>query len=242
MSRFLSNLPNDQMPVTGVLPILVNGNTVSIAPNPTFTCPDSNSGNTLDTNSSTLTLVKPGVTGQSNDSVASFMMRRFVSNTMNPYTEMTIALQHTDSTFTNNTRFRSDGGVYLHGTIPNSGPNSGTFQCLGGAFVGGAFYVGGNISCNAMSQRSDERLKKNVEPLTNCLEKVNQLQGVRYTLIEDEQKYIGLIAQSVEPVYPEFVLTSIDGTKNLMYQNIVAVIIEAVKELNLEVKELQKKK
>jgi len=88
---------------------------------------------------------------------------------------------------------------------------------------------------------SDERLKDNIKTLTNGLDKVKQLRGVTYT--RDEKESIGVIAQEVEKILPEIVLTADDemGTKSVDYSRITAVLIEAVKELSARVKELENK-
>jgi hypothetical protein len=88
---------------------------------------------------------------------------------------------------------------------------------------------------------SDERLKDNIKTLTDGLDKVEQLRGVTYT--RDEKESIGVIAQEVEKILPEIVLTADDemGTKSVDYSRITAVLIEAVKELSARVKELENK-
>ena len=88
---------------------------------------------------------------------------------------------------------------------------------------------------------SDERLKDNIETLEDGLDKVEQLRGVTYT--RDERKNIGVIAQEVEKILPEIVLTADDemGTKSVDYSRLTAVLIEAVKDLSARVKELEGK-
>lgn len=88
---------------------------------------------------------------------------------------------------------------------------------------------------------SDERLKDNIETIENGLDKVEQLRGVTYT--RDEKESIGVIAQEVEKILPEIVLTADDemGTKSVDYGRLTAVLIEAVKDLSARVKELEGK-
>jgi len=88
---------------------------------------------------------------------------------------------------------------------------------------------------------SDERLKDNIETIENGLDKVEQLRGVTYT--RDEKENIGVIAQEVEKILPEIVLTADDemGTKSVDYSRLTAVLIEAVKDLSARVKELEDK-
>lgn len=94
---------------------------------------------------------------------------------------------------------------------------------------------------NNVTAFSDERLKDNIETLENGLSKVEQLRGVTYT--RDEKKNIGVIAQEVEKILPEVVLTADDemGTKSVDYSRLTAVLIEAVKDLSDRVKELEGK-
>jgi hypothetical protein len=92
---------------------------------------------------------------------------------------------------------------------------------------------------------SDERLKKNIEPLKSSLDKIMHLQGVSYEWRERKnerrgfaaQKEVGLIAQEVEAVLPELVHTDGIGLKAIAYDKIVPVLIEAVKEQQKELKE-----
>jgi hypothetical protein len=92
---------------------------------------------------------------------------------------------------------------------------------------------------NNVTAFSDERLKSNIETIEGGLDKVEQLRGVTY--IRDERDNIGVIAQEIEKVLPEIVLTADDemGTKSVDYSRITAVLIEAVKELSAKVKYLE---
>ena len=94
---------------------------------------------------------------------------------------------------------------------------------------------------NNVTAFSDARLKDNIETLKDGLDKVEQLRGVTYT--RDDREEIGVIAQEVEKILPEIVLTADDemGTKSVDYSRITAVLIEAVKDLSARVKELESK-
>lgn len=87
---------------------------------------------------------------------------------------------------------------------------------------------------------SDERLKDDVETIENACEKVCNLRGVEYTWnagSREGQREIGVIAQEVEQVIPQIVhekeLPFVDGGtyKTVDYEKIVALLIEANKEL-----------
>ena len=74
---------------------------------------------------------------------------------------------------------------------------------------------------------------------------VEQLNGVYYTLIDDDQtrRHVGLIAQDVQGVLPEVVFEGEDEEKMLgiAYPQLVAVLINAVKELSAKVAALEEK-
>jgi trimeric autotransporter adhesin len=81
---------------------------------------------------------------------------------------------------------------------------------------------------------SDERFKKNIEPLQTALDKVMNLKGVSYEWKEKKGfgkgKDIGFIAQDVESVIPELVHTDDQGYKSVAYDKITPVLVEAFKE------------
>jgi hypothetical protein len=75
---------------------------------------------------------------------------------------------------------------------------------------------------------SDERLKDNIQTLDG--KKALQMRGVSY--IRDGKEGSGVIAQEIEKIAPELVLTADDeqGTKSVAYGNLVGYLIEAIKE------------
>jgi hypothetical protein len=60
-------------------------------------------------------------------------------------------------------------------------------------------------------------------------------------LAEQSRKYYGMIAQDVERIVPELVRTMPDGTKGLMYQSIIPLLIEAIKIQQREIEDLQER-
>jgi hypothetical protein len=108
---------------------------------------------------------------------------------------------------------------------------------------------------------SDARLKKDIHPLENSLEKIRKLRGVHFKWREPEEREIakklvlpttrlqtGLIAQDVESVFPELVTKNkdFDGirannaeeVKTINYNGLIAPVIEAIKELSHEISQL----
>lgn len=113
--------------------------------------------------------------------------------------------------------------------------------------------VNGDFSANVITavdvnSTSDRRLKENIIAITDGLSIVNSLQGVRFNFKDKSgenhrnETKIGLIAQDVKKILPE-VVSSMPGqdTLTIGYQNIVAVLIEAVKELSAELDSLKRK-
>ena len=87
---------------------------------------------------------------------------------------------------------------------------------------------------------SDEKLKTNVKTIENGLEKVLSLRGVEYDRVDIDSHQIGVIAQEVEKIIPEVVSTNTEtGTKSVAYGNLVGVLIEAIKDLKVEISELK---
>ena len=85
---------------------------------------------------------------------------------------------------------------------------------------------------------SDIALKTNIKPITNTLEKIQQITGYKYKFIKSNENSIGVVAQEVEKVFPELV-DGTEGNKTLQYNGLIGVLIEAVKELSAEVAALK---
>jgi hypothetical protein len=104
--------------------------------------------------------------------------------------------------------------------------------------------MSGNLTmAGTVTASSDIRLKDNIEIIQNGLEKVLSLNGVTFTRKDQEDKtkiHVGLIAQEVEEVIPEIVSEDNLGMKSVAYGNIVAVLIEAIKEQQIQIDTLRK--
>jgi hypothetical protein len=89
---------------------------------------------------------------------------------------------------------------------------------------------------------SDITVKKEVKRIENAIEKVKELNGYTYVRTDDETgtRRAGVIAQEVQKVLPEVVSANPDGTLNVAYSNMVALLIEAIKEQQNEIDELKK--
>jgi hypothetical protein len=109
--------------------------------------------------------------------------------------------------------------------------------------------VNGHARATGFWWSSDVRLKRDVKPLGSVLERVGMLRGVEFEWDVDQVaegasalgKRIGVIAQEVEEVFPELVKTAGDGIKAVSYSDLVAVLLQAVKELGSEIAALEKR-
>ena len=124
-------------------------------------------------------------------------------------------------------------------------PSNQTAQTL---YVGGPINADGDVTA---FYSSDRRLKENIKPIENSLDKIKKLNGVTFDWIKltEEEKGVkhqynegsdlGVIAQEVEEVLPELVKTRKSGYKAVDYQKLTAVLIEAVKEQQTQIEELK---
>lgn len=91
--------------------------------------------------------------------------------------------------------------------------------------------VKGTSFATAYQATSDLRLKTDLKALNKALETVSKLSGYTYTLKDEKQRRGGLIAQEVESVFPEAVRTDSKGYKSIDYNAIIALLVNAIKEL-----------
>jgi hypothetical protein len=103
---------------------------------------------------------------------------------------------------------------------------------------------------------SDIRLKENIKPIENAIEKIRKISGNTYdwkSELKDVHGYegndVGVIAQEVESVLPQLVQDRDNGYKAVKYDKLVALLIEGIKEqqikidnLTIEVENLKKQK
>jgi hypothetical protein len=132
-------------------------------------------------------------------------------------------------------QLRADGGSYdqlvlIDGGNVGIGTSNPTYR----------LHVSGRLKTSGINETSDIRLKKNIKPINGALENVLQMNGVTYDWRTDEfpemglndDSQHGLIAQELEAIVPELVLTGSDGYKSIEYTHLVPVLIEALKEQN----------
>ena len=157
-------------------------------------------------------------------------------------------------------------GIYSSGAdsfnITTGGTERTQINSLGVKVVNGA--LGVNVTPNGTDGRidagndvvaystSDKRLKENIKPLDNALDKVLQINGIEFdskqltkkekkTIHGNEGHDVGVIAQEIEEVLPEVVTTRDTGYKAVKYEKIVPLLIEAIKEQQQQINKLQEK-
>jgi hypothetical protein len=136
-------------------------------------------------------------------------------------------------------KFRVDmrgGDIYLgvnntgHILFDTGATNSTTYMT-----ISGGLRVSDDVIAFAIS---DERVKDNVQPITNALEKLEQITGVSFDWKPESGHHghdYGVIAQEIEKVLPEVVSTRDSGYKAVKYEKIIPLLIEAIKELSKKV-------
>jgi hypothetical protein len=103
-------------------------------------------------------------------------------------------------------------------------------------YEGNAFKPGGG----SWGVVSDERLKKDIQPLKSALNRLMELRPVTYEYKEPEKMHqlpgtqIGLVAQEVETVFPDWVAVNADGYKTVNIRGFEALAVQALRELREE--------
>jgi hypothetical protein len=134
-------------------------------------------------------------------------------------------------------------------------PSTGTLgitsiNCSGtitvGTLIASSVNYNGNVSITGdldvlgdISSSSDINLKENIKTVENSLDTLTQLRGVSFDWKKTGRSSYGVIAQELEEILPELVKNG--EVKSVNYNGLIGVLIEAVKELSEEVKELKKK-
>jgi hypothetical protein len=126
-------------------------------------------------------------------------------------------------------------------------PDWAALQFAGNSYFNSNVQVAGDITAASCCGASDLRLKRDIAPLSNSLDKVLGLSGVEFRWDEependawkapDSSTHIGLVAQDVEKVLPEVVHTDGRGYKSVEYDKLTALLVEALKE---QQKQIQK--
>ncbi len=145
--------------------------------------------------------------------------------------------------------------------ITTGGPRSTSIFNQTGSFyntnynigITGSLVVSGDVDAANFNTTSDKKLKTNLEKIEGALDKIEKLNGYTFNWLEsyndDKTRQIGLLANEVHEVQPELttqrdILLNGEEQRILLldYSKLTALLIEGIKELNKEVKELKSKK
>ena len=96
----------------------------------------------------------------------------------------------------------------------------------------------GTLSATIFTSLSDINQKKNIETITSAVDLTTKINGVRFDWKDTGEKSAGVIAQEVEEILPEIVHTNEDGIKTVNYNGIIALLIESIKEQQVQINNL----
>ncbi|KAF5071264.1 Chaperone of endosialidase [anaerobic digester metagenome] len=155
-------------------------------------------------------------------------------------------------------------GVEGIANVSGTGIRYGVFGSASGGTTNYAGYFAGNVAVTGtFTNTSDRNLKKNITPFGNALLMVTKMQGVTYEWKSDGEltdikknrskakaendftfnfpkgKQFGLIAQDLEKITPELVQTDEDGVKSVDYIKLIPILIEAIKEQQVQIETLE---
>ena len=110
-----------------------------------------------------------------------------------------------------------------------------------GTITAAEIAASGNVTSPFFYSQSDINLKKDVVPIVNALDIVKQLGGYSFKWKHNEAESFGLIAQYVEQVLPMLIGTTPDGSKTVLYNGIIALLLEAIKAQQVQIDEIKAK-
>jgi len=136
------------------------------------------------------------------------------------------------------------GTVRVDDATASTSKTTGALIVDGGVGIGLDLNVGGDVVAYASS---DERLKDNIELISNPIEKVQSLKGVTWNWNDNASETqkstpnVGVIAQDVEKVLPQLVHDRDNGFKGVDYAKLTGLLIEAIKDQQKQIDELKSK-
>ena len=92
-----------------------------------------------------------------------------------------------------------------------------------------SFTTTGTMEAAIFNSTSDVNSKYNIKTIEDPITKVMQMRGVTFTWKSNDTDSMGLIAQEVEQVIPQVVHTDSEGKKSVSYDNIIGLLVEAIK-------------
>lgn len=99
--------------------------------------------------------------------------------------------------------------------------------------------VVGVVTSTDFNTTSDLNLKTNIQTISNPIDKILQINGVTFDWKENNKPSVGIIAQEIEKIFPELVQG--ENPKTVNYNGIIGLLIEAIKEQQIEINILKDK-
>ncbi|MEO7533399.1 MAG: tail fiber domain-containing protein, partial [Ferruginibacter sp.] len=241
-----ANLANSYLStVIGALSDSISGvsNSFWVNTDPLFTI---GGGRNTSSRKNVMMILKNGNTGFGTNAPAGFMHLKSNSAVGFPH----LMLEETSDDYSRITFRNSNLGSRWElaaYTQPLFGPNSNARMNFYWAPVGDVLSLHGNgnaVVAGTLYQNSDQSLKKNIIPLKNTLNKLSQLNAYTYQWKDTSrgnEEQLGLLAQEVEKQFPQLVMTDENGKKSVAYANMVPVLLQAIKEQQLQIEAQGKK-
>lgn len=114
------------------------------------------------------------------------------------------------------------------------------YRIIAETYTGNVNVTGNIVATGDITSMSDAALKENVRPIENALDIVNALEGVHFNYKSGADS-LGLVAQNVQEHLPNAVLENEDGTLSLKYGNLVGLLVEAIKEQQQRIDDLEER-
>lgn len=96
----------------------------------------------------------------------------------------------------------------------------------------------GIVTATDFNSTSDANLKENVEVIEGAIDKIVSISGITFNWKESKEVSAGVLAQEVEKVFPEVVKNTNDF-KTVNYNGLIGLLIEAIKEQQVQIEELK---
>jgi len=135
-----------------------------------------------------------------------------------------------------------DGSLYFQTKLGGSLGTRLTISSTGAATFASTVYAGGDV---VAYYSSDKYLKDNLTKIQSPLDKLSQINGYMFNWNNKQDTYeigkedLGVVAQEVEAILPQIVITRDNGYKAVKYEKLVPLLIEAIKEQQKQIDELK---
>lgn len=140
---------------------------------------------------------------------------------------------------------RTINGVSFDGTANITVADNTKMPLSGNHTKSGNLTITGSCNANTVTATgnitaySDRRTKAELKIISGSLEKLKTLTGYEYLMITSNEKSMGFLADEVEKVFPTAVIEDENGIQKVAYIQLIAPILEAIKELDERIRKLE---